>query len=90
MRADQGTLPTSLDFVSDVGGITLNAGLGTADAINLSTSSAAGGIDIDAGTAGIAIDTTGAFSIDGAAASNVTTTGAGIDLTLASVLGSVL
>jgi len=31
-----------------------------------------------------------AFSIDGTAASNVTTTGAGIDLTLSSVLGSVL
>lgn len=90
VRSDQGTGAASIDVLSDVGGITLSAGLGTADAINLVTSNAAGGIDIDAGTGGIAIDTTGAFSIDGAAASNVTTTGAGIDLTLSSVLGSVL
>lgn len=90
VRADQGTGVNSVDILSDVGGITLTGGLGTADAINLACSDAAGGIDIDAGTGGIAIDSTGAFSIDGAAASNVTVTGAGVDLTLASVLGSVL
>lgn len=90
LRADQGTGVASIDVLSDVGGITLTAGLGTADAINLVTSNAAGGIDVDAGTSGFIVDTTGAFSIDGAAASNVTTTGAGIDLTLSSVLGSVL
>lgn len=90
VRSDQGTGAASLDLLSDVGGITLTAGLGSADAINLVTSNAGGGIDVDAGTAGFIVDTTGAFSIDGAAASNVTTTGAGIDLTLSSVLGSVL
>lgn len=90
IHSDLGTGAASLDLLSDVGGITLTAGLATADAINLVTSAAGGGIDVDAGTAGIAIDTTGGFSIDGAAASNVTTTGAGIDLTLSSVLGSVL
>lgn len=90
IHADQGTGVASLDLLSDVGGITLTAGLGTADAINIVASNAAGGIDIDAGTGGIAVDTTGAFSIDGAAASNVTVTGAGIDLTLASSGGSVL
>ncbi|MBI2474953.1 hypothetical protein HYV69_00830 [Candidatus Uhrbacteria bacterium] len=48
---------------------------------------AAGGIDIDAGTGGVALDTTGAFSIDGATASNVTVTGSGISLTLAAAGG---
>jgi len=57
----------------------------TAAAIKLNTTNAAGGIDIDAGTNGVAIDTTGAFSVDGAAASNITVaTGAadGDDLTI--------
>ena len=60
------------------------------NAVRLQASAADGGIDIDCGTGGITIDSTGAFSIDGAAASNVTTTGAGVDLTLSSALGSVL
>jgi hypothetical protein len=90
VHSDQGTSATSIDILSDVGGVTLRGGLATGDAINISSTNAAGGIDIDAGTAGFIVDSTGAFSIDGAAASNVTTTGAGIDLTLASVLGSVL
>lgn len=90
LRADQGTGAASIDILSDVGGVTISGGLATADAVNIVSSDVGGGIDIDAGTAGIAVDTTGAFSIDGAAASNVTVTGAGIDLTLASVLGSVL
>ncbi len=60
------------------------------NAVRINASAGTGGIDIDAGSGGIAVDTTGAFSIDGAAASNVTVTGAGIDLTLSSVLGSVL
>lgn len=61
-----------------------------ANSVRIIASAADGGIDVDAGTGGITIDSTGAFSIDGAAASNVTTTGAGIDLTLSSVLGSVI
>lgn len=90
VRNQQGTNAASIELVSTAGGLTLTGGLGTADAINLAANTAGGGIDIDASTGGIAIDTTGGFSIDGAAASNVTTTGAGIDLTLSSVLGSVL
>ncbi len=35
LRADQGTAATSLDLLSDVGGITLNAGLGSASILNL-------------------------------------------------------
>lgn len=53
-----------------------------ADAIQLTASDAAGGIDINAGTGGVALDTTGAFSLDAATASNVTVSGASADLTL--------
>lgn len=90
IHADQGTAATSINLHSDVGGITLASGLGTADAINIDANVAgAGGFDLDAGTQGIICDTTGAISLDGILASNFTVTGAGIDLTLASVGGSV-
>lgn len=89
IHADQGTGVASLDLLSDVGGITLRGGLGTADAINITATNAAGGIDIDAGTAGFIVDTTGAISLDSAAASNFTVTGA-FDLTLNSTAGSVV
>lgn len=89
IHSDQGTGVGSINLLSDVGGITLTAGLGSADAINLVTSAAGGGIDIDAGTAGVIVDTTGAISLDSAAASNFTATGA-FDLTVASTLGSVI
>ncbi|HMD82240.1 MAG TPA: hypothetical protein VKE92_13075, partial [Anaerolineales bacterium] len=88
LRADQGTGAASIDLLSDVGGITLTAGLATADAINIVTSNAAGGIDIDAGTAGFIVDTTGAISLDAAANSNLTTTGA-FSMTVNSTLGQL-
>lgn len=90
IRADQGTGAASVELLSDVGGVTLSAGLASADAINIVSSNAGGGIDIDSGTAGIAIDSTGAISLDGAAASNFSVSGAGIDLTLASSAGTVI
>lgn len=89
LHADQGTAVTSLDLLSDVGGITLRAGLGNADAINITATAAGGGIDVDAGTAGFIVDTTGAVSLDSALASNLTVTGVA-DLTLSSVGGSVV
>jgi hypothetical protein len=52
------------------GKLSINSDGTGADAIDINAT--AGGIDINAGTAGIAADTTGAFSIDGAAASNIT------------------
>lgn len=85
----QGTNAASIGLVSTAGGITLTAGLATADAININTSDAAGGIDIDAGTAGFIVDTTGGISLDAAAASNFTATGA-FDLTIQSTAGSVI
>jgi hypothetical protein len=46
------------------------------DAIRLFSSNAAGGMDIDAGTGGITVDTTGLLSLDSAGATNLTATGA--------------
>lgn len=56
-----------------------------AQAITLTASNAAGGIDLNAGTNGITADSTGAISLDAAAASNFTvaTDAGGEDLTIA-------
>lgn len=89
IRADQGTAVTSLDLLSDVGGITLNAGLAAANSIRLIASAAGGGMDLDCGTAGFTLDTTGALSLDAAGTTNLTTTGA-FDLTVNSTLGSIV
>lgn len=89
IRNQQGTNAASVDISSTAGGLTLTGGLGTADAVNIVASAVGGGIDIDSGTAGFIVDTTGAISLDGAAASNFTVTGAGIDLTLSSASGSI-
>jgi hypothetical protein len=88
VRADQGTGVASVDILSDVGGVTITAGLNNADAINIVASNAAGGIDIDSGTAGFIVDTTGGISLDSAAASNFTATGA-FDITVQSTAGSI-
>lgn len=60
------------------------------DSIRIFASAADGGIDIDSGTGGLTLDSTGAVSIDGAGASNFSVSGAGIDLTLASSGGRVV
>ena len=88
IHSDLGTGVASINVLSDVGGVTVQSGLGSADAINLNASDAGGGIDIDSGTAGIIVDTTGAISLDAAAASNLTVTGA-FALDLISTLGKV-
>jgi len=62
----------------------------TADSIRIVASAADGGMDLDAGTGGMTLDSTGAISIDAAAASNFSVSGAGIDLTLASSAGRVV
>lgn len=89
LRSDLGTGVNSIDVLSDVGGVTINAGLSSADAINIVASAAGGGIDIDAGTAGVIVDTTGGISLDAAAASNFTATGA-FDITVNSTAGSIV
>lgn len=87
-RNQQGTGAASIELNSTAGGITIAGGLGTADAVNITASTAGGGIDIDASTAGVIVDTTGAISLDAAAASNLTVTGA-FALDLISTLGKV-
>jgi len=149
IRSDQGTAVNSILIDSDVGGLTLQSGLASADAININAvsggfdvdaalqiniasaqaaadaiaiqsasggidmdgalqiniassqaaanavvidaSDAAGGIDMDCGSGGFdLLATAGAISLDAQLASNLTVTGAGEDLTLASAGGSVL
>ncbi len=89
LRSDQGTGSNSIDLVSDVGGITMNAGLSSGSAFVFNASGVAGGFNIDAGTGGFIVDTTGNVSLDSATASNFTVTGVA-DLTLSSVGGSVV
>ena len=87
----------AVTILSAAGGLDVNVALqmnldssqAAVDAIRIFASNAAGGIDVDAGTGGITIDTTGALSLDSAAASNFTVTGA-FDLSLISSLGSVV
>jgi len=88
IRASQGTGAASVSLLSTAGGVTINGGLGTADAINITCGAAGGGIDVDAGTAGFIVDTTGGISLDAAAASNFTATGA-FDITVSSTAGSI-
>jgi len=89
IRNQQGTNAASVDISSTAGGLTLTGGLGTADAINLAANTAGGGIDIDSSTGGFIVDTTGGISLDAAAASNFTATGA-FDITIQSTAGSIL
>lgn len=89
IHADQGTGVASVEILSDVGGVTITGGVASADAVNIVASNVAGGIDIDAGTAGFIVDTTGGISLDSAAASNFTATGA-FDITVQSTAGSIL
>jgi len=88
IHSDQGTGVSAIDIHADVGGIDIDSGLSTVDAINITASDAAGGIDIDSGTGGFDVLTTGAVSIDGGAASNLTVTGA-FDLDVGTTLGSL-
>ncbi len=62
------------------GYIDLTSTLADAGSIRIQATNAAGGIDIDAGTGGITVDTTNAISLDAAAASNFTTTSGNLTL----------
>jgi hypothetical protein len=87
-NADAQDLTIALTGTSNSSILMSSSGTG-ADAIKITSSDVAGGLDIDAGTSGVAVDTTGAISLDSAAASNFTVTGA-FDLTASSTLGSVI
>jgi hypothetical protein len=90
IHADQGTGVASVSLLSDAGGVTISGGVASADAVNITCGNAAGGIDIDSGTNGTIMDSTGAISLDAAAASNFSVGGAGIDLSLVSAAGRVI
>lgn len=77
-----------LTLDSAAGQLILTGGEAAANAVRIQADDAAGGIDVDAGSAGIAVDTTGALSLDAAAASNLTVTGA-FDLTINTTAGSL-
>jgi hypothetical protein len=89
---------SAVELVSVAGGISAASALqlslissqASATAVKIQASNAGGGIDIDAGTTGIICDTTGEVSLDAAADSNFTVTGAGIDVSIISTGGQVI
>ena len=101
VRSTKGTGVGSVTLNSVVGGITLSSALASADAINITASNAAGGIDMDAGSNGTIITNangpftvatgTGAISMsaDATAVTANLVTGAGVKtLTIGSVTGA--
>lgn len=88
--SDQGTSVASVNIHSDLGGLTLASGLASADAINLTASNAAGGIDVDYGTGGLSIvGADGAFLVEtGTAAINIGTDAVQKVITLGNVTGT--
>lgn len=80
---------TSGDLTVDAqaGSLVLDSGEATADAVRIVASNAAGGLDVDGGTGGITIDSTGAVSIDAAGASNFSTSSG--DLTFNNTSGAI-
>lgn len=88
--SDQGTGVDSVWVHSDVGGLTLASGLASADAINITASNAAGGIDVDYGTNGINFaGANGAFTVtSGTAAISIGADAAAHDVTLGGTTGA--
>jgi len=79
-----------LTLSSTLGSSILSSGEAAVDAVRINASNAAGGIDIDCGTGGATFDSTGAVSIQAAAASDFSVSGAGVDLSLVSAAGRVV
>lgn len=84
-----GAAGEDISIVNTGGSLTLQATESDVNAIVINASGVAGGINIDSGTSGFIVDTTGAISLDSAAASNFTATGA-FDITIQSTAGSIL
>jgi len=78
-----------LTLDSTAGSVVVDGGEAAIDAVQITASDAAGGVDINAGTGGITVDSGGVLSLDGVGATNLTTTGA-FDLNVQSTLGSVI
>src|SRR6185312_12278323 len=76
--------------LSSVGGSVVITGTEAAvDAVQINAVTALGGVDINAGTGGITVDSGGLMSLDAAGTVNLTTTGA-FDITVNSTAGSVI
>ena len=89
-----GAAGEDIDIRNTNGSIQIVGGENQANAVRLHASNAAGGLDIDTGTGGVAIDTTGVISIDAVGTSNLTTKGAltlsgSLSLSLASDAGEI-
>ena len=88
------TAVLNVDDIESAGQITIDSTAALADAIRIVASNTVGGIDIDAGTGGISLDTTGGLSLDAtsvAAASNITHVGAaGVDLIIDATASSLI
>ena len=76
-------------FVAGTDTVQIEGAGAFANAILLNATDVASGIDVNAGSSGITVDTTGGISLDSAAASNFTVAGA-FDLTLRSTAGSIV
>jgi len=96
---NSGEAVTDAINIDSTGGFDLDAALeinitsseaAVPDSIRIFASAANGGIDVDSGTGGLTLDSTGVVSIDGAGASNFSVSGAGIDLSLISTGGRVV
>lgn len=88
LRAQLGTGTASVNVLSDVGGVTVTGGF-AGTAIRLNANNAAGGINAVSGTTGIILGTTGPLTSVSQMASQIGTTGAGIDMSITSAAGSV-
>lgn len=84
-----GAATEDINITNTGGSVVVVATESAGDAIRMNASGVAGGFDIDAGTGGFIVDTTGGISLDSAAASNFTATGA-FDITVQSTAGSIL
>jgi hypothetical protein len=83
------TSGAGIDILLDAteGAVSIDGGQTGADAIVMDASHSGGGINIDAGTGGITIDSDGTFSVNGAAASDITVTSGSTDENLSIVVG---
>jgi hypothetical protein len=81
------TATGDLNLTATANSVVVTGAEAAVDAVTITSSNAAGGVDVNAGTGGVTIDTTAAFSIDGATSSNVTVTGSAQSLTLAAAGG---
>jgi hypothetical protein len=88
-----GSVGNDLTVSCGAGSLLLRGGEAAVDAVRINAFDTAGGVDMDAGTGGITIDTTGSLSLDSsatAASSNLTHVGsAGNDLTVSCTSGSL-